>query len=305
MFGKINQKTILIWAVGLCMVGMFLLRPLPALAAAGTVYTVDVVRSYSHPVTGEIEDAGGESGAATGQGMVEGVVKSTGIMEITDSGSYYITVELSLIDETSDQKFQVQKQGDTSWSNPELGITGTGSDSNGTTDYVCIKLPSKDGIVRCSMYVEQMGREVVFYFYAENLTEGNSTGLPATLVTTASKSDAEDEEKEDTSEEELTETAGDTSEEELTESAGDTSENQGLTLSTEREVSDTEEDDAGGGNRSFAEQLALNIISGVVVGLILLFAAAGIVYLFLKKRKEWFYDAFDDPDWEDEDKDHE
>ena len=68
--------------------------PQTARAASGTVYTCSVTPSYSNPVTGEIEDAGGEAGYATGQGMVQSVVYSTGILEVTDSGEYYLTVRL-------------------------------------------------------------------------------------------------------------------------------------------------------------------------------------------------------------------
>ena len=36
--------------------------------ASGTVYTCTIYPCYAHPVTGEIEDSGGEAGYATGQG---------------------------------------------------------------------------------------------------------------------------------------------------------------------------------------------------------------------------------------------
>ena len=63
---------------------------------------------YAHPVTGEIEDSGGEASYATGQGMVEGAVYTTGILEVTDSGNYYLTIRLSLMDYTSNHSFWVQ-----------------------------------------------------------------------------------------------------------------------------------------------------------------------------------------------------
>ena len=40
-------------------------------AASGMVYTCIIHPCYRHPVTGEIEDSGGEASYATGQGMVE------------------------------------------------------------------------------------------------------------------------------------------------------------------------------------------------------------------------------------------
>ena len=45
-------------------------RAVPVYAESGTVYSCSINRSYSHPVSGVIEDSGGESSYATGQGMV-------------------------------------------------------------------------------------------------------------------------------------------------------------------------------------------------------------------------------------------
>lgn len=156
-------------------------------AASGTVYTCTINRCYAHPYTGEIEDSGGESSYATGQGMVEGCVYSSGILELTDDGAYYLTIRMSLMDYTSGHSFQVQNVGDSGWSTPsELGITGNGSDSNGTTSDICMRVPSENCIVRGSMYVEPMGRDVIFYLYPSNYSEGNSTDMNATIVTESS-----------------------------------------------------------------------------------------------------------------------
>ena len=90
----------------------------PVQAASGNVYTCTVHPCFAHPVTGEKEDSGGEASYATGQGMVDGVVYTTGILELTDSGEYYLTVRFSLMDQTSGHSFWVQNVGDTgSWSN--------------------------------------------------------------------------------------------------------------------------------------------------------------------------------------------
>ena len=57
---------------------------LPVYAANGTVYTCAITPCYQHPVTGVIEDSGGEASYVTGQGMVEGAVYDTGILEVPD-----------------------------------------------------------------------------------------------------------------------------------------------------------------------------------------------------------------------------
>lgn len=158
---------------------------IPVHAAGGNVYTCDVTPCYRHPVTGAIEDSGGESSYATGQGMVEGTIYPTGIMEVTEDGNYYLTIRMSLMDYTSNHSFWVQNTGDSGWSSPAMGVTANGTDSNGTTADVCIQVPSENCVVRASMYVEPMGRDVVFFLYPSNYVSGNSTDMVSTMITSA------------------------------------------------------------------------------------------------------------------------
>jgi len=160
-------------------------------AAAGTVYSCSVHPSYQHPVTGEIEDAGGTSSRATGQAMVESCVASAGMLEVTEAGDCFLTIRMSLVDLTSGHTFAVQDWGASGWSTPAMGVTATGRDSNGTTNDLCIQLPSNAGIVRISMLVESMGREVVFYVYASDFAEGAPSGFNATIVTEPLGAEAE------------------------------------------------------------------------------------------------------------------
>ena len=162
----------------------------PVYAASGTVYTCVIHPCYSHPVTGVIEDSAGEGNYATGQGMVEGVIYPTGILEVADTGEYYLTIRLSLMDYTANHSFWVQSVGDSGWSEPALGVTGSGTDQNGATNDVCIQVPSENCVIRCGMYVEPMGRDVIFYLYLSDFTEGNNTDMNATMVTSASGTDA-------------------------------------------------------------------------------------------------------------------
>ena len=152
-------------------------------AESGSVYSCTINRCYSHPVTGEIEDSGGEASYATGQGMVEGAVYASGLMEVTDSGNYYLTIRMSLIDYTSGHSFSVQNVGDSGWSGTGVAVTANGSDSNGTTSDICIQVPSENCIVRVSMYVTPMGRDVTFYLYPSDYSEGNSVGMNPAFVT--------------------------------------------------------------------------------------------------------------------------
>ena len=186
-----TMKTKPITAVTLALMFLFVcLLSLPVdlsvSAASGTIYTCKLNRHYQHPVSGVIEDSGGKASFATGQGMVEGCTSDFAVMEESDSGNYYLTIRMSLMDFTSGHSFMVQNRGDTEWQETAAGITGTGSDTNGTTNDICIQVPSENAIVRGTMYVEPMGRSVIWYMYASDFTEGNTTDMNTLMVTSPS-----------------------------------------------------------------------------------------------------------------------
>ncbi|MCD8354998.1 MAG: hypothetical protein LUE11_00275 [Clostridia bacterium] len=189
----------------------------PAQAAGGAVYTCSITGCYVHPVTGVIEDSGGEAGYDIAQPMVSNVVCTSGILEVTDSGQYYVTVRLSLMDYTSNHQFWVQNVGDSGWMTGAVGTTGSGTDGNGTTADFCIQVPSENCVIRCSMYVEPMGRSVIFYFYPSNYAEGNQTDMNATIVTASADSNTA------SSSESTSTTSGTTSGSSTTSSTGTTS----------------------------------------------------------------------------------
>ncbi len=170
------------------LLSLFLFSGKSVQAASGSIYTCKMNPSYAHPVTGQVEDAGGSSSSTTGQGMVEGAIGSKGILEVTDSGEYYLTFQLGLMDYSSKQSFGVQNVNDSGWNTVSATVTGNGSDSSGKTADMRIRVPSESCIVRCSMYVEPMGRNVIFYFYPSDYTAGNSTNMKAGIVTQNSTS---------------------------------------------------------------------------------------------------------------------
>lgn len=190
-YRKLYQRTALILTGFLAFLAALLIPGVSSLetfADAGTVYTCTINRCYAHPVTGVIEDSGGEASYATGQGMVEGAVYPTGILEVTDNGEYFLTIRMSLMDYTQDHNFEVQSVGDSGWSSTNAGITANGTDTNGTTADIAIQVPSENCVIRGSMYVQPMGRNVIFYLYPSDFQEGNSTDMVATIVTEASGS---------------------------------------------------------------------------------------------------------------------
>lgn len=233
-------------------------------AAGGNVYTCKITPSYKHPVTGKIEDSGGSSSYATGQGMVEGAVASQGLLEAADSGEYYLNVRMSLVDYTSNHSFSVQKRGSTGWSKAAMAVTANGKDDNGKTADICVQVPDKDCIVRCSMYVEPMGRNVIFYFYPGDFSQGNNSGIKATMVTEESQKNQIAESTEDSNLENA----------------------QGLSLSTRSEMtSSKKKDESRLGEMGKGIVILTTSIS--LSGLILLAAGAGIVYYYRKNWSRW------------------
>lgn len=315
-------SAVMVFALAITLLAGF--SAVKAYAASGTVYTCTINRCYAHPYTGEIEDSGGESSYATGQGMVKGCVYSSGILELTDDGAYYLTIRMSLMDYTSGHSFQVQNVGDSGWSTPsELGITGNGSDSNGTTSDICMRVPSENCIVRGSMYVEPMGRDVIFYLYPSDYSEGNSTDMNATIVTESSESGSSPDSQHYTQQTDTTESADaseDVSSKSIVSASTDSSSTEstkeakklqssiteaatpksstessstdsstldqadGLTLSTASDSTSADSSETAGNEASSPVTLGFVI---VIAGVILIAVAAAVVYFFRKNWKRW------------------
>ena len=91
-------------------------------AAAGEVYSATLERSYRNPFTGEVEDAGGEDGYATGQGMVESAAYPEALIEKMADGSCYMTFKMGLADFATNHYFEVGSGG--GFSEAEAFIVG-------------------------------------------------------------------------------------------------------------------------------------------------------------------------------------
>lgn len=248
-------------------------------AATGSVYSCQIARTYEHPLSGKVEDSGGSSSKATGQGMVEGVIASKGLLEVTDANEYYLTFRMSLIDQTSNYQFGVQKRGESSFQTQSVTQTATGKDTNGTTKDFRIKLPSQDSIIRCSMYVKPMGRNVIFYFYPGNYTEGNTVGMKAKIVTGEASTKQTAKQEETTTK---TTTAATTQTQSQSDESLDNA--QGLSLSTAPKTTKTK---SSSSEKSVGTWIFILTVSMTLSGLILLGVAAAIVYYYRKNWNRW------------------
>ena len=236
-------------------------------AASGTVYSCTVNRGYRHPVTGAIEDAGGEGSYVTGQGMIEGCIYPSGLFEQTDTGECYLTIRMGLADFTSGHAFYVQSRGESGWTQVSVFASSSGSDANGTTLDVCIPVPQADCVVRGSMYVDPMGRDVIFFLNPSGFVEGNSVGMVQSYVTEASAEPVEEPVVEEPVEEEVVEEPE--AEEAMPNVDDSTLDNaKGLSLSTEKDVkvSEKEEEKPKSGNSAMIIVIAVIAIAAVAGG---------------------------------------
>lgn len=121
--------------------------------------------TYKHPVTGLVEDPG--NNPAIGQGMVEGVVHPQALLE-ESNGTLYLSLRLYMADHLGNVRFYY----DNNTSYVELGYQIT-NESSDYKDYR-LMIPSTDLVLRITMYVEPMGREVVYFSTISGYQEGNT-----------------------------------------------------------------------------------------------------------------------------------
>lgn len=141
----------------------------PVFAASPGVYTAAATAHYRHPVTGVIEDSGGEGQEALGQAMTESALYKTALVEVDASGNTYITIRLQLMDNIKNPSFKVSSGGSGSFS----GVSVKKMQASGNTADYRMKVPGENAIIRCSMDVIAMGRPVIFYITVSGLKSGH------------------------------------------------------------------------------------------------------------------------------------
>ena len=65
---------------------------IPAYAASNGIYTATATPHYRNPLTGKIEDSGGEDSEVLGQSMTESATYTKALVEVDSNGNTYITV---------------------------------------------------------------------------------------------------------------------------------------------------------------------------------------------------------------------
>ncbi len=147
---------------------------MPVFAASNGIYIATATPHYRHPVTGVIEDAGGDGSAVLGQSMTESATYRRALVEVDSAGQTYITVRLQLMDNIENPVFQVDGSAVTATLMQE-------DYTNNTADYR-MRVGSENSVIRCSMYVVAMGRQVVFYITVSNLQAGSGDFVTSITV---------------------------------------------------------------------------------------------------------------------------
>ena len=151
---------------------------IPAYAASNGIYTATATPHYRNPLTGKIEDSGGEDSEVLGQSMTESATDTKALVEVDSNGNTYITVRLKLMDNIQNPTFKVDG------SSVSASLMQEDYTAN-TADYR-MKVSSENSVIRCSMYVVPMGRDVVFFITVSNLKSGS--GDFVTSITVNNKS---------------------------------------------------------------------------------------------------------------------
>lgn len=138
---------------------------IPAYAASNGIYTATATPHYRNPLTGKIEDSGGEDSEVLGQSMTESATYTKALVEVDSNGNTYITVRLKLMDNIQNPTFKVDG------SSVSASLMQEDYSAN-TADYR-MKVASENSVIRCSMYVVPMGRDVIFFITVSNLKSGS------------------------------------------------------------------------------------------------------------------------------------
>lgn len=138
---------------------------IPAYAASHGIYTATATPHYRNPLTGKIEDSGGEDSEVLGQSMTESATYTKALVEVDSNGNTYITVRLKLMDNIQNPTFKVD-------GNSVSASLMQEDYSANTADYR-MKVASENSVIRCSMYVVPMGRDVIFFITVSNLKSGS------------------------------------------------------------------------------------------------------------------------------------
>ena len=155
-------------------VSMAGITAMSAYAADNGIYVATATPHYRNPQTGVIEDSGGDGSAVLGQSMTESATYRQALVEVDSSGNTFVTIRLQLMDNIRNPQFQVD-------GTPVSATLMQEDYTNNTADYR-MRVNSENSVIRCSMNVIAMGRNVIFYITVSNLSEGSADFITSITV---------------------------------------------------------------------------------------------------------------------------
>lgn len=147
---------------------------IPTYAVSNGIYTATATPHYKHPKTGVIEDSGGSNSAVLGQSMTESATDTHALVEADSDGTTYITIRLKLMDNITNPTFRVDDN--------DVSATLMQEDYTYNTADYRMRVNNENSIIRCSMYVVPMGRNVIFYITVSDLQSGSGDFVTSITV---------------------------------------------------------------------------------------------------------------------------
>lgn len=272
-------------------------------SASSGIFLADTTPSYAHPVTNQVEDSGNNPGI--GQGMTESMIGAKALLEFDTDGTIYATARYYLTDQIRDVKIWTQKKGATNWQSVKTTVMQQNVNGKYCTDYRFV-IPSQDAVIRTSCYVDAMGREVIFYYafsnpkkgsgdFVKSMKEADTTGKENNTKTTEAEKQTEDKKQTSgTNDAENVQTENKVQESDQKELTAIEQIEQADGLTTSKEIDSQAEDEVDEENEKedsgvFEEIfliVAAAILSGVLVGGVLITGIGVGAYFIIKRIKE-------------------
>ncbi|WP_124060934.1 heme-binding Shp domain-containing protein [Gordonibacter sp. Marseille-P4307] len=152
-----------------------------AYAEVSAVYTATTNPSYSNPDTGAIEDAGGSAQSALGTSMAQSITGQQAYVEKDVDGSVFVTLRMAQAAEVGAVSIASDADHDGTFDAAQPAQVMRTDAAENKVD-VRARIAGERATLRVNMYVNAMGREVVYFVTLGNLQEGNAAGFVETVV---------------------------------------------------------------------------------------------------------------------------
>ena len=152
-----------------------------AYAEVSAVYTATANPSYSNPDTGAIEDAGGSAQSVLGTSMVQSITGQQAYVEKDVDGAVFVTLRMAQAAEVGAVSIASDADHDGTFDEAQSAQVMKNDAAENKVD-VRARIAHEQATLRVNMYVNAMGREVVYFVTLSDLREGNAAGFVETVV---------------------------------------------------------------------------------------------------------------------------